>query len=176
MRLLLAASAASVILALAVAQVNGQAAGDPVTYTDGGVVYTAVLDPDLDTVSDAPVSTIGAGAGLGAGAGAGILSTTYDYYGNPVTISDGVTLGTFLTGPTTAAATTTAVNNAGGVSSDIVPTHTEASEHDQSHGQAAALHFQSYQRRSFTPRPDQPDELAYELQKRQVRIMHVSRE
>ncbi|UZJ54924.1 hypothetical protein CBS101457_004244 [Exobasidium rhododendri] len=44
-------------LSLSINQVQGQEVGDPVTYTEGRVIYTAVLDPDLDTVSPVAVST-----------------------------------------------------------------------------------------------------------------------
>lgn len=178
MRLSIASTSVATILALSAVKVAAQVqqAGDPVTYTNGGVVYTAVLDPDLDTVSDRPVSTIAAG-GAGAGAAAGAVVTTVDANGNPITISNGVTLGAATTTSpvrTTAvrATTTTAAAVGGGVSisDDNNNNQFEAeliSNNDQDDQQSPPnqLHFQKNDRRSLhTASPDQP-----KLQRRQVR-------
>lgn len=179
MRISIASTSIAALLAITAGRVAAQEAGDPVTYTNGGVIYTAVLDPDLDTVSDRPYSTIvpgGAAGGAGAGAGAGALVTTTDANGNTVTVSNGVTLGVAATTSpirTTAAVRTTAVA-AGGVSDhENDTTHNESNVNanpkndlDDLQSPPKKLQFQQFDRRALhTASPDQP-----KLLRRQVRF------
>lgn len=164
MRLSSASASLAFLLAVSSAQVLAQVAGDPVTYTNGGVVYTAVLDPDLDTVSDRPVSTVSA---------AQALVTTVDANGDPVTVSAGVTLGGGAAAVTPVTTTTRAGAGGGGVSNEMVDIvvvidsdqHPAGGSGDPSPSEL--LHFQSFERRSPTPIPDQPH--IQDLKRRQVR-------
>lgn len=189
------ASTSSVVVAtivLGAFHAAAQDVGDPVTYTNGGVVYTAILDPDLDTVSDAPVSTIAPGdAGLGAGAGAGVdvLSTATNAAGDILTYSDGVPVGTSTAAPAAApvaaAPTTTTTQQRGGVSRDdgqdeplsrkTAHDLADAAGTSPSSGSSPSsvefIHFQSPQRRSPTPLIPNPDQRFGNLEKRQVSIV-----
>lgn len=171
MRLSIASTSVAAILALSAGKVAAQVAGDPVTYTTGGVVYTAVLDPDLDTVSDRPYSTVAAGGALG-----GQVVTTVDANGNPITISNGVTLGAAATTSpvrTTALRTTAAAVGGGVSTSDDDNTNGESNvdvhsnnEQDDQQSPPKQLHFQQFDRRALhSASPDQP-----RLQRRQVRF------
>lgn len=163
-------------VALTANQVVAQEAGDPVTYTEGGVVYTAVLDPDLDTVSDAPYSTITSSAAAAAAATtSNVLSTSYDIDGNPVTYSDGVQIGGAAPATTTsttpiAETTTTRQQAPGGVSGQESGHFDDASDipgPDVDQPSAVELlHFQTPQRRSL---PSYSPDQEY-LQRRQVSI------
>ena len=125
---------------------SGSGSDDPVTYTSGGVVYTALIDADGDTVSNVAVSTVAAAAttaaAVGAGANAGGVSNA------------------------------AAINDNKDVIKDIFDVIVNKQQQQHSQDPSQLLQFQKFERRSFNRLdPDQP-----KLDKRQVRKRHKERE